>query len=162
MYIHGRGIVHRDLKPSNILLTEAGAIKVLDFGIVTIEEESDLWARLKTANARFIGTPRYMAPELFSNQAADVRADLYSLAAVTFEALTGKPAIAASAPFDVMREQAHFVLPKREAIGAAFQRRCTTCWSKVSSPTPTGASSTSNSSPAGLIHRRDRAEVSRS
>ena len=121
MYIHGRGIVHRDLKPSNILLTRAGAIKVLDFGIVTIEPDSELWAKLRTmSNAKFLGTPRYMAPELFFNPVADSRADLYSLAAVTFEALTGKPAIGALAPFDVMREQAHFVLPQRDSIGAGI------------------------------------------
>jgi serine/threonine protein kinase len=117
-YVHGRGIVHRDLKPSNILLMRTGAIKLLDFGIVTVETGSELWPQLRTTSkAAFIGTPRYMAPELFSDRVADYRADYYSLACVAFEALTGKPAIAAMAAFDVMREHANFVLPPRDAIG---------------------------------------------
>jgi predicted Ser/Thr protein kinase len=117
-YIHRHGVVHRDLKPSNIVLTRAGAIKLLDFGIVTVERGSELWPRLKTTSrAGFIGTPRYMAPELFSDRVADYRADLYGLACVAFEALTGRSAIAASTMFDVMREHANFVLPPRDAIG---------------------------------------------
>ncbi len=62
-YVHGRGIVHRDLKPSNIMLTPGGGIKLLDFGIVTVEEHSDLWNSLKTVpQPRMVGTPRYMRP----------------------------------------------------------------------------------------------------
>jgi predicted Ser/Thr protein kinase len=118
-YVHGRGIVHRDVKPSNIVLTRAGAIKLLDFGIVTVEKDSDLWDTLKTTSypAGFIGTPRYMAPEQFSDRVADRRADFYSLACVVFEALSGRPVVAASDVFDVIREHAQFVLPAREDIG---------------------------------------------
>jgi hypothetical protein len=123
-YIHGRGIVHRDLKPSNIVLTQTGAIKLLDFGIVTVEKDSDLWDSLKTTShpAGFIGTPRYMAPEQFSDRVADRRADLYGVACVAFEALTGRPVVSSSDVFDVVRELAEFVLPRREDIGTGVSQ----------------------------------------
>jgi len=76
-----------------------------------------------TSRAGFIGTPRYMAPELFSDRVADFRADLYSLACVAFEALTGKSAIAAFNVFDIMREHATFVLPPRNAIGTGVSEQ---------------------------------------
>ncbi len=118
-YIHGRGIVHRDLKPSNIMVSPEGAVKVLDFGIVTAERDSDLWSSLKTASrpGAFVGTPRYMAPEQFSHRVLDRRVDFYALACVVFEALAGRPVVAASDVFDIVREQERFVLPARDAIG---------------------------------------------
>jgi CRP-like cAMP-binding protein len=121
-YIHARGIIHRDLKPSNIMLTDDGAIKVLDFGIVTTERDSELWDTLKTASrpGAFVGTPRYMAPEQFSSRVLDRRVDYYALACVTFEALAGKSVITSSNAFEIVREQARFELPPREAIGAGI------------------------------------------
>jgi serine/threonine protein kinase len=117
-YVHSRGIVHRDLKPSNIVVTPGGGIKLLDFGIVTVEEHSDLWNTLKTTSyPRMIGTPRYMAPEQFSARVTDRRVDYYGVAAVVFEALSGRPLIAATDVFDIIREHAQFVLPAREDIG---------------------------------------------
>jgi CRP-like cAMP-binding protein/predicted Ser/Thr protein kinase len=118
-YVHGRGIVHRDLKPSNIVLTGQGTIKLLDFGIVTVEADSDLWRAWKTSSrpVGMIGTPRYMAPEQFSHKVADRRADFYGLACVAFEALSGRSVVEATDVYEIMREHARFVLPPREAIG---------------------------------------------
>ena len=95
LYVHGRGIVHRDLKPSNIVLTPSGTVKLLDFGIGMVERDSEQWNALKTTTrpVGLIGTPRYMAPEQFSDRAVDRRADFYSLACVAFEALSGRPVI---------------------------------------------------------------------
>ena len=123
-YVHGRGIVHRDLKPSNIVLTQDGGIKLLDFGIVAVERHSDLWETLKTTSfPGFVGTPKYMAPEQFSNRAVDRRADLYSLACVAFEALAGHPVVEATEMMDIVREHEHFVLPARDAIGAGVSEQ---------------------------------------
>ena len=122
-YVHGRGIVHRDLKPSNIVLTPDGGIKLLDFGIVTVEEHSDLWNALKTTSLpRMVGTPRYMAPEHFSGRVTDRRVDYYGIAAVVFEALSGRPLIAATEVFDVIREHAQFILPAAEHIGGGISQ----------------------------------------
>jgi eukaryotic-like serine/threonine-protein kinase len=118
-YVHGRGVVHRDLKPSNVMLSQPGSIKLLDFGIVTVDEQSDLWETLKTDPAlpRMLGTPRYMAPEQFSDRPVDRRADLYGLACVAFEALSGRPVVKSINVFDIIREQGRFTLPPREEIG---------------------------------------------
>ncbi len=122
-YVHGRGIVHRDVKPSNIVLTRGGAIKLLDFGIVTVEENSDLWNTQKTMSyPRLIGTPRYMAPEQFSGRGSDRRVDYYGVASVVFEVLTGRPAIAATDMFDIIREHEHFALPARSDIGSGVSQ----------------------------------------
>jgi serine/threonine-protein kinase len=123
-YVHGRGIVHRDLKPSNIVLTQDGGIKLLDFGIVVVERHSDLWETLKTTSLPgFVGTPKYMAPEQFSNREVDRRADLYSLACVAFEALAGHSVVAATEMMDIVREHEHFVLPARDEIGAGVSEQ---------------------------------------
>ena len=123
-YVHGRGVVHLDVKPSNVMLCRDGSVKLLDFGIVTVDEESDLWQTLKTdpAVARVLGTPRYMAPEQFSARPVDRRADFYAFACVAFEALAGRPVVTSSNVFDLIREQAQFTLPPREEIGQGISR----------------------------------------
>ena len=87
-YAHRRGILHRDVKPANILLEEdSGRALLADFGIARVEgaaEDSSL-----TQTGTTIGTPGYMAPEQAVSGRVDGRADLYSLAVVAFEALTG-------------------------------------------------------------------------
>jgi serine/threonine protein kinase len=100
-------------------LARGGSIKLLDFGIVTVEKDSDVSGELKTSahSAVFLGTPRYMAPEQFSGRAADRRSDCYGLACVVFEALSGRPVVAAVDVLDIIRELAHFVLPARDDIG---------------------------------------------
>ncbi|GAA2841943.1 hypothetical protein GCM10010441_77550 [Kitasatospora paracochleata] len=81
---HGAGIVHRDLKPANIMLTDAGAVKVLDFGIARRLETSDL------TSTQIMGTLAYMPPERFNTGHQDARGDLYSLGCVLHELLTGE------------------------------------------------------------------------
>ncbi len=90
--IHARGIVHRDLKPSNVFLTGHG-VKLLDFGLARPELEStqDTLESLTRSGAIF-GTPGYMAPELLSGEAGDVRSDLFAVGAILFEMLAGRPA----------------------------------------------------------------------
>jgi serine/threonine-protein kinase len=90
--VHDRGVVHRDLKPDNIFLVaprhgRAGGPKVLDFGISKLKEPG----RELTALGTVLGTPFYMAPEqIASTRDVDVRADVYSLGVMLYEALTGE------------------------------------------------------------------------
>lgn len=100
--VHAAGIVHRDLKPSNLFVTRradgAPAVKLLDFGIskLTLGAEDAGTDPALTATATIMGSPSYMSPEqLKSTKEVDPRADVWSLGAVLYEALTGKPAFRA-------------------------------------------------------------------
>jgi serine/threonine-protein kinase len=88
-YAHTRDLIHRDIKPSNIMFDEAGRPKIVDFGIVKLNQSEAL---IQTHLSRPMGTRRYMAPEQFVEEGAISPAtDQYSLAITIYEVLTGRP-----------------------------------------------------------------------
>lgn len=87
-YAHRAGIVHRDIKPENIMLHEGHGM-VADFGIASAHPAEG--ARGLTMTGAVMGTPAYLSPEQMSGDAVDGRSDLYSLACVLFECLSGVP-----------------------------------------------------------------------
>jgi hypothetical protein len=106
---HEHGILHRDIKPLNIMLCERGGqcdfVKVLDFGLVRHLNEATL--EISSAD-RLIGTPLYMAPERFANPtAADPRSDIYSVGAVAYFLLTGRPVFQALTGLDLQNQVMH-------------------------------------------------------
>ena len=88
-YAHDRGVIHRDIKPENILL-QSGHALVADFGIALAVQQAG--GQRMTQTGLSLGTPQYMAPEqAMGDKAVDQRADVYALAAVIYEMLTGEP-----------------------------------------------------------------------
>jgi hypothetical protein len=86
MYLHSRGILHRDLKPENVLMTDDGQIKIGDLGIAVEQVE----AGVLTRSDRGLGTVGYISPEQQYALGVDERTDQYSLAALSYELLTGR------------------------------------------------------------------------
>ncbi|MFM7321770.1 MAG: protein kinase domain-containing protein, partial [Armatimonadota bacterium] len=89
-YAHGRGVVHRDVKPDNIHLLPDGRVKLTDFGIARILDDTAL-----TVAGQVYGTPSYMAPEQIRGTAVDPRTDLFALGLVLFEMVAGAKPFAA-------------------------------------------------------------------
>jgi serine/threonine protein kinase/Tfp pilus assembly protein PilF len=91
--LHTRDIVHRDLKPSNVFLTDSG-IKLLDFGLARSRQSIAGADVTITQAGTIVGTPRYMAPEQWSDSPPDPRSDVFTTGSLLFEMLTGAPAFA--------------------------------------------------------------------
>jgi tetratricopeptide (TPR) repeat protein/predicted Ser/Thr protein kinase len=100
-YAHEQGIIHRDIKPENLMVTPAGEIVLLDFGLA---REIESGHSLSAAGA-VVGTPPYMSPEQIrgENHRVDARSDVYSLGATLYAALAGRPPFAGEAFAEVLR-----------------------------------------------------------
>ena len=97
-FAHEESVVHRDIKPENIMLDSKGRVKIADFGLAKLADRSGVDWTL-TGTHQVMGTPRYMAPEqLAGSRDVDHRADIYSLAVVFYEMLTGTIPVGHFAP----------------------------------------------------------------
>jgi serine/threonine protein kinase len=87
-YSHRNGIIHRDIKPANVMLTRAGDVKVMDFGIARSVAHA---SAAVTQTAAVIGTAQYLSPEQARGEQVDARSDVYSAGCLLYELLTGAP-----------------------------------------------------------------------
>ena len=125
--LHTTGVVHRDLKPSNVFLTPHG-VKLLDFGLAR-DLPKELTQSLETGTeltrpGLLMGTPRYMAPEQVLGHEVDARADLFSAAAILYEAVSGRPAFLGTTVVEVLSATLHEQPPALagDAAVVAFDR----------------------------------------
>ncbi|MDR3385602.1 MAG: protein kinase [Rudaea sp.] len=96
-YAHSKGVIHRDLKPQNILLSGGGAAYLADFGVAKLLEGT-----VNTATGNVIGTPSYMAPEQAKGEKLGSYTDVYALAVICFQWLTGSLPFEADTPYAVL------------------------------------------------------------
>lgn len=91
-YAHGRGFVHCDFKPGNVILTDTGNVKVIDFGIARLFQKSEEDVDVTVFDPGSLGalTPAYASPEMLERREPDPRDDIYALACICYELLTGR------------------------------------------------------------------------
>ncbi|MFC7658518.1 protein kinase [Pseudonocardia benzenivorans] len=93
---HRQGMVHRDVKPENVLLSDAGEVKVADFGLVTAAAQAGA-----SHVGMIMGTLAYLSPEQVASGAADARSDVYAAGIMLYELLTGAPPYVGDTPISV-------------------------------------------------------------
>jgi serine/threonine-protein kinase len=96
-YAHTRGVVHRDIKPANLMVSPAGLMKVLDFGIAQRESSTEL-----TLAGSVVGSPIYMSPEQVRGEKATAQSDLYSFGVTMYELIAGEPPIQGKNAYELM------------------------------------------------------------
>ena len=104
-YAHRHAIVHRDMKPENVLISDEGDVKVADFGIARLTDDSGGPGSTATKTGTTVGTPQYMSPEQVASSKVDGRSDLYSAGIMFYELIVGQPPFTASeadGPFTLM------------------------------------------------------------
>lgn len=128
---HRRGVLHRDIKPANAILADHGEVKLLDFGLAKLLPHTPAAPlpapaaapELPLHDSGVVGTPLYMAPELWRGEPATVRADLYSLGALLYELATGRPPWPSASLEQLKREVQQKDAPPTAALAPTLDPR---------------------------------------
>jgi serine/threonine-protein kinase len=116
---HAQGIVHRDIKPANVMITDAGTVKVMDFGIARAVADS---AATMTQTQAVVGTAQYLSPEQARGETVDARSDLYSTGCLLFELLTGRPPFVGESPVAVAYQHVGEPAPAPSTLNQSVPR----------------------------------------
>src|SRR5260370_3387669 len=108
-YAHKHAIVHRDMKPENVLLSDDGMVKVADFGIARLTDDTGVGGTA-TKTGTTVGTPQYMSPEQVASSKVDGRSDLYSAGIMFYELVAGPPPLPHHEPDAPFTQVTHRVL----------------------------------------------------
>ncbi len=133
-YAHQRGVIHRDIKPENILLEGRHAV-LADFGVARAVLEARTGERLTSTGAS-VGTPGYMSPEQVAGDTVDARADVYALAIVGYELLTGTPPFTGSSATAILAAHLTEVPPPLDTIRKETPRRLSAAIARALSKNP--------------------------
>ena len=120
---HRQNIVHRDLKPLNIMVQDdvpiAEGVKILDFGLAKIKSGELLGSFIQAQTSGLMGSPFYMAPEQWSDEEPDARADIYSLGVILYQMLCGEVPFKGSSIPSIMKKHLTMPPPSFQSVGVA-------------------------------------------
>lgn len=106
-YAHQHGVIHRDIKPSNLMLSHDNRCKLVDFGLAYLEDPGTI----DSLKGKIVGTPMYLAPEILRGEEATALSDIYSLGAVLWFTLTGRPPFVGNSLREVRDLQDRWEMP---------------------------------------------------
>ena len=147
---HRNGVVHRDITPSNVMIDDNGAVMLMDFGLARLDEQ-----RSRTSTG-VVGTPGYVAPELYGGARADARSDLYALGAVLYLAATGRQPFAAPTPLGALQQQLEESFPplsEHSALSPGLAATIEACLSKDPDARPQAAAEVQEAFETGTAPR---------
>lgn len=120
---HRQNIVHRDLKPLNIMVQDevpiAEGVKILDFGLAKIKSGELLGSFVQAQTSGLMGSPFYMAPEQWSDEEPDARADIYSLGVILYQMLAGEVPFKGSSIPSIMKKHLTLPPPSFQSMGVS-------------------------------------------
>src|SRR5438552_5807624 len=117
-YAHRHAVVHRDMKPENVLISDEGMVKVADFGIARLMDDTGVGGTA-TKTGTTVGTPQYMSPEQVSSSKVDGRSDLYSAGIMFYELVAGPRRVQPHASCEAGRQEVGELPEHFRAAGAA-------------------------------------------